>query len=203
MPSEPSQNDVRSLWQSQAVIEPEVRMEDLRERAEEWRQRARKEGRVWYGRAAFCFVFCALNLMAMRHPVLDRFSAALWFAFALGLIRRGRQVSKQIGPRGFAPEIVMRSCLEMYRKELENERAFHPRAWEFLAIALVIGSLSLLPQVEQAFATVFRNPALWMKVTPFVVILLIWAVGMLVGRTRSQRLRQELDEINALMKEEK
>ena len=185
-------DDLRSLWQSQPPESKEVRMEEIRGREESLEAQARRQAMVWYGRAALCFVVAALNLLAGRQSVTDRLAGAMFFAWGLGLVRRGRQVRKQAGPRRFAPDVALRTSLEAYRTELENARDFSPRAWELLAIALAIGSLGLV-----------RNQGSWANLAPLVAIAVIWVAGMLISGVRRRGVQRELEEIDALMKEAK
>ena len=136
-------DDVKILWQSQPK-ELEVRMEEIRNREESLEALARRQAMVSYGRAALFFAIAVFNVIAGRHPITDRLTGVLWFAWGLGLVRRGRQIRKQLGPRRFAPDVVLRTSLEGYRNELEHARDFIPGSWEFLALALVIGTAAKL-----------------------------------------------------------
>jgi hypothetical protein len=182
--------NVKSLWQNQKRESKEVRMEEIRGRERSLEATARRQAMVWYGRAALCFVVAALNLIVGRHPVTDRLTGVLWFAWGLGLVRRGREVRKQLGPRRFAEDVVLRTSLESYRHELENARDFSPRSWEFLAIALAIGSLGLA-----------KTLGLWADIALLAAIPIIWIGGMLISRLRRRGVQQELDEIDSLMRE--
>ena len=183
-------DDIRNLWQSQKSESKEVRMEEIRDRERALDAAARRQARIWYVRAALCFAFAALNLAVGRHPVTDRLAGALWFAWGLGLVRRGREVQKRLGPRRFAADVLFQTSLEGYRHELEHARDFSPRSWELLAIALAVGSLVL-----------GKTPGLWVSVALLAAVPVIWIGGTLVSRVRRRGVQQELDEIESLMKE--
>jgi RNA polymerase sigma-70 factor, ECF subfamily len=183
-------DDVRRLWQAQPRESVEVDMQEIRDREESLKAAARRQAMLWYGRAAVFFVVAALNLVVGRHPVTDRLVGVLWFSWGLGLVRRGREVRKQMGPRRFAADIVLRTSLEGYRHELEQARDFSPRSWELLAIAVVVGSLALE-----------KTPGLWLNVVLLAAVPVIWIGGTLISRVRRRGVQQELDEIDSLMRE--
>jgi hypothetical protein len=183
-------DEVRRLWQAQPKKSAEVHMQEIRDREESLEAAARRQAMLWYGRAAVFFGVAALNLMVGRNPVADRLTGVMYFAWGLGLVRRGLEVRKQMGPRRFAADVVLRTSLEGYRDELERVRDFSPRSWELLAIALVVGSLALE-----------KTLGLWLNVALLVAIPVIWIGGTLISIVRRRGVQQELDEIESLMKE--
>jgi hypothetical protein len=202
MRTESPEDAARNLWQSQMIEHSQLQVEELRARENDIRSRAEKEARIWYVRGALCFAFCAFNLTAGRHPITDRLAAAMFVVWGLGLIRRGNRLRKRLNPQRFSPDVVMRSCLEMYRKELEYARVFRPRRWEWLLVAMAIGSLPLTPQVEQSIAGAVNHPGLWITVLSLLAIGLIGIFAIFIPQG-FRRIQKEIGELDALAKETK
>jgi len=180
------QSDLQAFWQSQPAEHSVLGLEEARELQ---REHSPLGGR-YYLYAFFCFVFCAVNLFLAEPSLLDRVGGVFWFVCGLGLIHRGHQMGKAIGPRRIATDLVFKSCLEAYRKEIEAER-YAPLGWTFVALALLLGALSLVPGSDDVAGA-------WLWAGPLVILLGVWILMMLGWPRYFADLRREMDQLRAV-----
>jgi len=195
MRSDPPGNDPRTIWQNQPVEPSTMTLETIRRKARELHARTRRELLGSIATPLAVVVFSALGAAIFNDP-LQRIAFALALAWALAgqyFLHRGMWFATLPG------DAALISGLEFYRREIERRRYLFHRVlrWSIGPVLLAIGAL-LLPIVTGGI----EERGAFLKMIPFLSLLVIWIAGVFVIRMRGQReLQREIEELNGLEKE--
>jgi len=195
MRNDPPGNDPRTIWQNQPVEPSTMTLETIRRKARELHARTRRELLGSIATPLAVVVFSALGAAIFNDP-LQRIAFALALAWALAgqyFLHRGMWFATLPG------DAALISGLEFYRREIERRRYLFRRVlqWSIGPVFLAIGAL-LLPIVTGGI----EERGAFLKMIPFLSLLVIWIAGVFVIRMRGQReLQREIEELNGLEKE--
>jgi hypothetical protein len=196
MQNNPSENDPRTIWQSQEREISTVTLERMiRRRAQKLHTRT-----VWERLGSFVgpvgiIVFSAVGIAMGYNPVQRVvFAMALvWSLAGVCVLNRGMWQGR------LAQDAALATGLEFCRREIE--RAIYAQRrfllWVFAPIVLAIGAL-VVPHMGSGF----RAGGTIAKMSPFLTVLALWVIGVfVVRRVRWKELRREIDDLNDIERE--
>ncbi len=196
MQNDPSGNDPRTIWQSQPRGISTVTLEKMiRRRAQKLHKKTVRDRLGSVAGPVCTIAFSALGNALGYNPV-QRVLFALAIAWSLAGVY---VLNREKWQAGLAGDAALATGLEFCRREIERLRYFHRQflQWVFAPIVLAIGAL-VVPQMGSGF----RSGGTIAKMIPFLTLLALWMVGVLViRRVRWKELRQDIDELNDIERE--
>lgn len=171
-------------------------MEKIRKKANELHSKTRRELLRTFTApliVAFCYAFCIAEFAPMQRVLHPLFAFALVWSLGGAYFRnRGKWSGAMPGDAGFSAGI------EFCRREIERQRDGFRRAllWAVGPILMGLGII-IFALITVAGRQIFP------KGMPFLTLVAVWIAGyFLVIRVRRQReLQREIDELNAIEKE--
>jgi purine-cytosine permease-like protein len=196
MPNELPGNDPRKIWQDQPTERIKMSLDDIRRKAQKLHAKARMAAIAWIGIGIFLSAAFGLN-SAHAREMLPRVG---WGVLSLWGLYGAWQAYQWIWPGRLAADATLATSLDFYRKELERQRDYGRQIWRRSGVAAAFLGAALV--VAPGMIQVVKTPALLPNVAPFFVLLFVWLVSFLVLRARKQqKLQQEIDELNAMERE--
>lgn len=185
----PNENDVRTIWQSQPTEPSVMTSEKIRQKTEQLHASTRRELRARVITpllviAVSGYLFAQADVAAVR-PVFAL--AIAWSLAGQYFLYRGMRSVVLPG------EAALSTGVQSYRREVERRRYLSSR---FLLWFLGPVLLNLfLPVVSFAV----KDPGTFVKMIPYVTLVVIWVVCIFIIRLRNQRqLRREIDALNEM-----
>lgn len=195
MGNEPPTNDPMNIWQSQPTEPSKMTLEEIRRKAQELQTKTRREFLANAAMSLALIAFCAWSF-AKSNSGVQRTGFALAIAWSVIAQHPGY---RRMRSATLAGDAALASSLEFYRRELERRRDQFRQPWRWFLgpILIAIGSF-LLPAVMG----VIRNPDLFPNMVPFLVLFSVWIAIFFTKTNREvRRLQREIDELNALERE--
>jgi hypothetical protein len=194
MHDDSSENDPRTIWQSQPTEPSTMLLEKiLRQKARALPAKTRRERLGNIVAPVIVIAFAAMPRVAQPASRLQTIVFAVAIGWALAgqyFINRGMWFARSPG------DAALISGIEFCRHELERQRDLFRRfmPWSFGPIILAIGTY---------ICPVIRNNGLLPPIIPFAVLLLAWIASVFVIRMRRQReLQREIDELDEMEREQ-
>jgi hypothetical protein len=145
MANELPPNDMRNVWQGQAVEACKMSPDQIRRRADLFRKELGRHNLFAY--VLLASLAGAFGWIAFTAPnLLARTGACLFIA---GCFYTAYQVYTRGGRRRVPADAAFADCLNFYRSELELLRDFHKSVWSRL-LALIPGYMLLLAGLAKA-----------------------------------------------------
>jgi hypothetical protein len=191
MPDETGAKDPGAIWRDQPEEELTVNLEQIvNRRTEELSSSTRSEILMSIG-AALLFVGVVAWRLAPAHGRLQEIGFAAVIAWAvISLYRFRRRIWRRNPAR---PDAIAATCMEYYRKELEQRRDHLRNAWLWHGPLFLACMILVVVLVGKAFP----GPERLRDVLPLVVLLAVWTGFGLTRRLRQAReLQREIDEID-------
>jgi hypothetical protein len=196
MPNELPGNDPRKIWQDQPTERIKMSLDDIRRKAQKLHAKARMAAIAWIGIGIFLSAAFGRS-SAHARELLPRMG---WGVLSLWGLYGAWQAYQWIWPGRLAADATLATSLDFYRKELERQRDYGRQIWRRSGVAAAFLGAALV--VAPGLIQVVKTPALLPNVAPFFVLLFVWLVSFLVLRARKQqKLQQEIDELNAMERE--
>ena len=194
MQDDPQDDNLKGIWQNQPMEALQMTIEDLQKKVRDVRAKTRRE---LSGSAIIALIVFAVAYFGIQHS--HSLGVRLVFGLAIAWALAGQYLLHQGMWSAAVPrDAALRSGLESYRRQLEQRLSVFRRVlqWSFGPIVLSIATLILV------LVGIAENQSRSVeKVIPFCAAFVIWIVAFFVLRSRSQRkLRQEIDELNAIEK---
>ncbi len=184
--------DLRQLWQRQALDAPRINLAYLRHRTAALQRRTMLRNGLEYvsGLAGMaCVVWFQWNFIAAR-PIFSA-GIALWI---LGVIYIMAQWHRRAGAQAPAVEIGTLDALQFYRQQLERQRDARHRNWRWWLPPVV-------PCVVVLFVALFVEiqPIPW----PTIAALAVWVVvgiplGILGYERSAKGFQREIDALDSM-----
>ncbi len=187
-------NDLQKTWQEQPEEAKKVSMDEIQRRARKLEAEARWKSRAGTVIGIFLgvsFAWTAVRTQAtiprIGFAVLSLWSLyVVWFTY------------KWVWPARVAADRTSNASLDYYRAELERQRDNARHIWRRSGLTWCFVGLALV--IEKALI----NPRLLKNAIPLFVILAIWFVAFFVLKKRNaEKLKREIDDLNALSGERK
>ena len=197
MPGDTPQPDPRTIWQNQPTEPSAMTLEKIRQKVRKLHAKTRRELLGSIAAPLAVVIFSGLGAAIFDDP-LQRTVFALALAWALAgqyFLHRGMWSATLPG------DAALTTGLEFYRREIERRRDLIRRVlrWSFGPLVLAIGAL-ILPIVTGGV----EERGVFLKMIPFLTLLVLWLVGFFVIRMRQQReLQCEIEELNDIEMENK
>jgi hypothetical protein len=187
------ENDLKKIWQSQPVEPSVMTTLLLRRRVRELHAKTRKQ---LVGSLVMPIVIVGLYIYAIKqfhYPVVQwLFALAIaWSVAGVYFLNRGMWSAAMPG------DAALSTGLEFYRREVGRRCDLFRRLlwWGFLPMVSIIGTF-ILALVKTGGGAAFP------KAMPFITLVVVWIAAYFAIRLREQReLRREIDELNAIEKE--
>ena len=196
MPNELPGNDPKKIWQNQPTERIKMSLDEIRRKAQKLYAKARMAAIAWIAIGIFLSVAFG-RASAGAREMLPRIG---WGVLSLWGLYGAWQAYRWIWPGRLAPGATLSTSLDFYRKELERQRDYGRQIWRRSGLAAAFLGVGLV--VAPGMIQVVKTPRLLPNVAPFFVLLIVWLVSFLVLRKRNQQnLQREIDELNALEKE--
>jgi hypothetical protein len=185
------ENDPKKLWQNQPREETTMTLKLIRQRAQDFRARNRRE---LFGNIATMPLVVTIAWIGLLHTQDLRFRSAfvvsiVWAVLGQYLVHRGMWSAKP-------PErSTLTTGVEFYRREIDRRRNLIGRflLWILGPVILSVGS-SILLLTGMARSVGKSEAAL-----PLTVLGFIWIVAVFARRLLNQReLKREADQINEI-----
>jgi hypothetical protein len=159
-------------------------VEEVRQRAERFLSKSRRDRAAFFVFGAMVIVFCAIAAFAARLTSI-RIIAAL-----VAVMMLVRVVSTLYVNRVTA-DAALTTCLQFYRNELERQRELARQpAWQLAVTFLIIGWLS-------REAWIRTSPEILRVAVPFILFAAAGLIVLLaVRKLQSRRIESELDALN-------
>ena len=191
MPEEQSPDDLRNLWQCQNMEHTPMTLEQIREKARNYRRKMQWRNGVEYAAIAVTSVFFAWTMFQIPLAGM-RVGAALCI---LGGWYVAYQLHRRAWPRMAPAALALATCTEFYRGELERQRDYLRGIWRWYLGPFVPGLACLVAAAGAA------NPGRLPRVWPFLAgySLVIALAFFLIGRinlraaAKLQRRIEDLD----------
>jgi hypothetical protein len=182
-----NEDDAKKIWQSQPTEPSIMTLEKIRQKTQELHAKTRRAllGRVFTPLLVIgvsAYLIAQVDVPALR-PVFV-FTIA-WSLAGQYILNRGMWSVMLPG------DAALSTGLESYRREVERQRYVSRRflLWFLAPVVLAL----ILPVASFGI----KNPGVFVKMTPYVILMVIWIVSILVIRLRDQRqLQREIDELN-------
>ena len=196
MPDEFPMKEPKHIWQNQPTEPFKMSADEIRRKARRLQTKARIEALSWIVIGLFLSVIFA-RTFAKAGDLVSRLGWGLLSAWG---IYGAFQAWRWIWPGKLAPDSTVATSREFYRRELERRRDYGRNVWNrsgltfcFLGLGMVVLP-GLLKSIEA--------PRLLLNAVPLFVLLSIWIASFIVLRKRNQRkLQREIDELDALERE--
>ena len=196
MESNPSAKDPKSVWQKQPTETSQMSILLIHRMARKSREKTRKELVGPLSVLAVCTVFAAIGIVkGFGWAQRAWFGAALlWCITGAWVYQRGMWAAELPGGAG------LETGLAFLRRELGRQRDLFRRS---LVWALGPVLFTIAAAVVPLFAHMWSlDRTILLNLAPFFTLLLGWFVIMVRLRNRKKReLQRELDELNAIEKE--
>jgi hypothetical protein len=198
MSSDSAGNDPRTIWKNQPTEPSALTLDNIRKKTRELHAKTRRDLIKSVAGPLAVIVICVFGLQ-FPHPALR---AALAFSLSWSLagqyfLNRGMWSATLPGDAG------LQTGLDSYRREVERRRSLFGRVllWQFgpvvLAIAILILVLLTLGIGDRGMLNEALVKGTLRKMTPFLVLTVLWMLGIFVVRMRQRReLQREIDELN-------
>jgi hypothetical protein len=187
VPNELVLDDVRRLWQSDAVDEVRMPVAEVRRKAARFQNKIRMWNAFQY--AAGILTIVGYGRLLLGHPSLGGvFGILLLIAAPIAgmyLIHEGRSA------RSLPQDMALNSCLDFHRREVERQRDFLLRSWRYLLLP-VPGMVVLSLQAGSAVPSVR-----WRGNFELAVIVIVFFLAVTMARRLQARKMQR--EIEALV----
>jgi hypothetical protein len=201
MTSQPPNRDPRKIWQNQKTETTTMSVEEVRRKAEKFRNRNRRDLIARSAFAVIAAVFCGYVFFNARITSVGAIAGLVMAMLLTSTVRnlflsRRRHINRT--PDDTGPNTALSSCVEFYRNELERqlEIARQP-AWQLAIALLIIGWLT-------------RNAWVRTSADPLRIVLLgvlFAAAGLTIllalRRFGARGVQDEIDALERLEGEEK
>jgi len=197
MQNDPSRNDPKQIWQNQPTEPSTMTLQLIRGKVRELHTRTRRELVQHIAFPFFAIGMCGV-LIAQRHDSVQWAIYTLAIVWALAgqyMLNRGMWSPAMPG------DAALSTGLQFYRQEVERQRYLHHRVlqWSFGPVVLAFAAF-VLPTMRDGI----KAQGLYPNAIPFFVLLLLWVGGVIYIRMRTRReLDQELEQLNAIERENK
>ena len=195
MTNESSPSDTRSVWQNQRTEGIRMSIQEVRRKAEKFEKKVFWENALNYFVGLIGAAFMAYCLVWDRYPkdMLIRLGLSLTVAGVLYVLWR---IHKRSPSRRVPAELGVVSCLDYYRKELENRRDHYLSFWKDIGPAIP-GVVILLVAKARIHPSHLQHPE-WVlagvATVSALVVWLFWRQSTLCAR----KLQHEIDALDAL-----
>ena len=187
--------NLRNIWQSQKMENPIMTVQEIREKVDKLRTKARREMVFNLVVASVGTVHFLIVFVLFIHGMYGRISwglviAGLLYTLAFLVYENVQRMRDE----------RINNCLKFYRRALERKRQ-HVRHTTVAAVMLVAGAImAILPGV--ALILQFPDGKIWIKLAPFWIILALWGlVYYLMRRRIRDEFRREFATLERLEKE--
>ncbi len=148
------------------------------------------------------FTVCAVGLALIAFNIWSYISSQIpfqraGFCLAVAWIIYGLlKTAERIWPRSLPWDTALTSCLYFARRELERQRDYSRRIWQWFAGPMLF-TLAVL--VAPGVFAVGHHRSDLLNALPVLILFAVWSVMFVTGLKRSRRkLQKEIDELEAL-----
>jgi hypothetical protein len=154
MSNEPSEDDIKKLWQTQATESLSMPLEELQRKAKMFRSRIRRRNIREYVAAAILIVWVGSGLL--------RFSTPLNRAAQIAIIAGAVYVVWQLRRRGSTAilpvEASASNWIDFHRRQLERQRDALRSVWKWYLAPLIPGIALLLAGLSRTIEQRIHSP---------------------------------------------
>ena len=209
MPNEFPMKDPQNVWQNQPTEAFKMSADQLRQKAEKRRRRARFSVLFSLVMSVIYFVVFA-RLLAWSSPLmpgpLSLWSMRIGFGvLCLWSIDFPYQAYKRLWPGRLAPDATLNTTLQSYRSELEKQRDFgrNTRARRVLAFVFLGMAMFMVPMlmVKVPNPTPMTGSQLLLNVAPFLLLATAWVIMLRMMNRSRQKLLQEIEQLRVFERE--
>ena len=194
MANELPPNDVRSVWQNQAVEGTKMSLDEIRRKVDCFRTGLRRQNRIAY--ILLAVLVGAFGWVTVGFRPTNLIMRTGGCLVVLGCLYMGCQVYTRGARRSAPSDAGFADCLNFYRSELERLRDFHNAVWSRL-LAVIPGYMVFC----LGFAMAFRKGALVIGAIALIALAL-GLYGMWLQHWLGRRVQREIDALNAGGKQE-
>jgi hypothetical protein len=186
MRSDPSSDDVKTVWQGQTREASSVSLDLIRYKAQKLEGALRHQV-MWSYVAALGIGSVSWYISWRFDQIFIRTGAVVLFVWAGTLAYQAR---KGVSPGRLAPGATMTASLDYYRQELECQRFYVRARGKALWPVLLSTALFLTPAARAGWLV---------KFSPFLLVMAVWAVALVaLARRKLRAVQKELDEFASL-----
>jgi hypothetical protein len=195
MSNEPSEGDIKKLWQNQVTESLPMPLEELQRKAKMFRSRIRRRNIREYVAAAILIVWVGSGLLRFSTPL----NRAGQITIIAGVVYVVWQLRRRASTAILPVEASASNWLDFHRRQLERQRDALRSVWKWYLAPLIPGIALLLAglsrTIEQRTGSIALIPAV--AAANIVVFGAVWCLNVRAAR----RLQRRIDELDALQKD--
>jgi hypothetical protein len=192
MPDDAPNDTPQKVWQNQPMEAHPMTLEMIRQKAREYRAKARRE---LAASVAIVLIVVAVSVFGIIHG--SGAGTRMIFALAILWVLAGQAfLHRGMWQPGLPVDATLSAGLDFYRRELEQQQDLVRRIlrWTFGPVILSVGSL-IVVLIEMARG--------WSKpisaIMPFATLFVIWIILFFVLRSRNRKkLQREIEQLRSV-----